>query len=137
MLQSLLGDTRTCDAFSHQPFTFLQSLPPSLPPYMVIFCSASMPARSGRRNMAFRWLNCKELGYRDLVVGERLGCRNSVMRDLFVTDLVTRSSVVKGSVVKESLVETWTCSFATIQIIPPCYFSAGSEPRSRRCGWRL
>lgn len=34
-----------------------------------------------------------------------LGCRNSVMRDLFVADLVARSSVDKGSVVKESLIE--------------------------------
>ena len=37
--------------------------------------------------------------------GERLGCRNSVMRDLFVTDLVARSSVVKSSVVKGSVVK--------------------------------
>ena len=57
-----------------------------------------------------------------------LGCRNSVVRDLFVTDLVARSLVVKGSVVKESLVETWTCSFATIQISLHVIFQPARSP---------
>ena len=63
---------------------------------------------------------------RDSVRKARSVVENSVVRGLFVTDLVARNLAVKGSVIKESLVETWTSSFATIQIIAPCYLrSAG------------
>ena len=120
-------------------------LSPSIPSPLTLavhghFLFCFYACKSGRGNMAFKWLNYKEHGYRDLVVGDFFR-KGSVVEtrswETCSTDLVARSSVVKGSVVKEPLVEIWTCSFATIQIIAPCYFSAGSEPRSRRCGWRV